>query len=291
MNSLLPPLGILEPAITRPERAVHLFVLARARGDVDPGGALVDALSSLGASVQWSATTDSVVIGQGELRWTHAVWIRLPSGQALVDAVRQGETFEVDLEDLRVDLFEPVALPAALRVGFRLLRPLGWVFERIGGRHEAPQGAMDERAINPTREQLAAVAADTRPGPAFMINFLTYRERAEYDGAQHDSSQNGSAQDESDVSGRTAYERYARVAMRCVAMLGGRPEFLGGVRHTLVESDDPVTVGPWHTLAIVRYPAPRKLAGLKSMPGYLDALAHRNAGLERTALILSRGGF
>jgi len=38
----------------------------------------------------------------------------------------------------------------------------------------------------------------------------------------------------------------------------------------------------------VRYPRPRSLVQLEQMPGYARALLHRNAGLARTALVVTR---
>ena len=111
-----------------------------------------------------------------------------------------------------------------------------------------------------------------------MINLLAYRERAAYpEGSRR-----------ADLSGRAAYRRYGVVAARSVALLGGTIEHLGRLDRGVGDPPGLATSGDWDELAIVRYPRPRSLVQLEAMPGYARALSHRNAGLARTALIVSR---
>ena len=49
-----------------------------------------------------------------------------------------------------------------------------------------------------------------------------------------------------------------------------------------------LTKGMWEGILIMEYPNPLKMFTLKNMPGYEKALRHRNAGLERTVMIISK---
>lgn len=71
--------------------------------------------------------------------------------------------------------------------------------------------------INPTREQIAAVASTAgtdADGPLVMLNLNRYREHARYL-----ADPPGSASP--DVSGREAYERYGAKALEVLTRLGG----------------------------------------------------------------------
>jgi hypothetical protein len=111
-----------------------------------------------------------------------------------------------------------------------------------------------------------------------MINLLAFRERA----AGADPARGRS------ISGRAAYRRYGLVAARSVALLGGSLEHLGRLEGPIADRAGLATSGAWDELAIVRYPRPRSLVQLERMPGYARALAQRNAGLARTALLVAR---
>src|SRR5919199_242323 len=72
-------------------------------------------------------------------------------------------------------------------------------------------------AINPTREQIEAVAqiaGTDSGGPLVMLNLNRYRERAAYASAPPGGVG-------TDVTGREAYERYATTALRVLARVGG----------------------------------------------------------------------
>lgn len=131
--------------------------------------------------------------------------------------------------------------------------------------------------INPTREQLAAVAAlagSDADGPLVMLNLNRYRERAEY-------AADPPGGESPDVSGRAAYERYGAVALAALARLGGSILFHGRPTLAVVgdERDD------WHEVIAVRYPTAQAFLDLAMDPEIGVALAHRDAGLERAAVI------
>jgi uncharacterized protein (DUF1330 family) len=131
--------------------------------------------------------------------------------------------------------------------------------------------------VNPTSEQIAAVTAiagTEADGPLVMLNLNSYRDRAAYDG---DPPGGGSP----DVSGREAYERYGQTALALLARVGGEILWHAPATLTVIgdESDS------YDEVIAVRYPSAEAFLALALDPEVGVALAHRDAGLERAALI------
>jgi len=136
--------------------------------------------------------------------------------------------------------------------------------------------------VNPTQEQLAAIAAvagsaDDRP--VIMLNLNTYRERAAYEGEPPGGVS-------ADVSGREAYARYTAVALRVLAREGGR--VLWHTRSPGLAIGAPGE-GCDDVLA-VEYPSHGAFLALAMDPEVLPALVHRSAGLERAVIIRCEPG-
>src|SRR5919199_1781466 len=114
-------------------------------------------------------------------------------------------------------------------------------------------------AINPTREQLEAVAAiagTPSGGPLVMLNLNRYRDRAEY-------------------------ERYGEAALAVLERVGG--EVLWHAPATMTVIGEPAE--SWDEAIAVRYPSAQAFLDLALAPKILAALPHREAGLERAAVI------
>ena len=72
-------------------------------------------------------------------------------------------------------------------------------------------------------------------------------------------------------------------------MQGGNFILAGSIGQAIMEVNVPITTTEaWEEIGIMEYPNPSKLFSLKNMPGYEKALRHRNAGLERTVVIISK---
>ena len=129
--------------------------------------------------------------------------------------------------------------------------------------------------INPTEEQYRTLLADERGGVVQYVNLLKYKEWAEYpDG--HELSRKG-------FTGAEAYVRYGEVAIRKVAERGGRLIVLNGVEQLLIgESED------WDRVAIMEYPNREAFIDMIEDPEYREAIVHRDAGLERTLIFITR---
>ncbi|HKP89580.1 MAG TPA: DUF1330 domain-containing protein [Thermoleophilaceae bacterium] len=132
-------------------------------------------------------------------------------------------------------------------------------------------------AVNPTREQIeamAAIAGREGDGPLVMLNLNRYRERAAYTDAPPGG---GSA----DVSGREAYERYGAVALDVLRRVGGDVLWQAFATLTVIGDDGE----RWDEVIAVRYPSAQAFLDLALDPEIGAALAHRDAGLEHATLI------
>jgi uncharacterized protein (DUF1330 family) len=114
-------------------------------------------------------------------------------------------------------------------------------------------------AVNPTREQieaLAATAGTEHDGPLVMLNLNRYRDREEY-------------------------ERYGEVALRVLERVGGEVLWQAFASLTVIGEDDE----RWDEVIAVRYPSVQAFLDLALDPEIGAALAHREAGLESATLI------
>jgi len=134
------------------------------------------------------------------------------------------------------------------------------------------------QSVRPTEEQLAALAKSGLEGPIVMVNLLRFRERAAYEAGTAEAGQN--------LSGRAAYQRYGATALKCVLETGGQIVWGG--------QQEMVAIGgkadEWDEVVCVRYPSRAAFLEMIDRPDYRAALYHRDAGLERTALLCCSAG-
>jgi uncharacterized protein (DUF1330 family) len=130
--------------------------------------------------------------------------------------------------------------------------------------------------VNPAGDTLARLtAAGSADGPVVMLNLNRYRDRAEYPPGTPDA----------DVSGREAYLRYGVVAQGAIAATGGRILWATDAAEVVIGCDHE----QYDEVVAVWYPSRAAFLGLASHPGYVEALAHREAALEQAAVIATRG--
>lgn len=129
--------------------------------------------------------------------------------------------------------------------------------------------------VNPSDETLAALATAGDDGPVVMLNLNRYRERAQYPEGTPDA----------DVSGREAYLRYGAVAMQAIAATGGRILWSTDATEVVIGCDH----DRYDEVVAVWYPSRAAFLGLASHPGYVEALADRDAALEQASLIATKG--
>lgn len=125
--------------------------------------------------------------------------------------------------------------------------------------------------IEPTAEQLQALAAGEMEAPLVMVNLLRFREQAAYpDGFEAEP-----------CSGEQAYARYAEGALRAVGKVGGSPIWGDDVSQLVIGPEDEA----WDQVILVRYPSMAKFIEMQRDPEYQAILPHRMAALEDSRLI------
>jgi len=105
-------------------------------------------------------------------------------------------------------------------------------------------------------------------GPIWMVNLMSYRERAEY----------GDEGDGEGISGQEADDRYAPLGP--LAAIGAEVVFVGTV-DTQFLNDSP----RWHRVGIVKYPSRRAFIEMQQRPDFKELHAHKDAGMAETIVI------
>lgn len=221
------------------------------------------------------------IIGEGADFWTHAAIFEFPNFAGVKQAIRQGISSN-NVDAVQGFAVQPTTPPNFILFLFKLLRPIGRLLSRNAEKrtaNEILEPFEEGRGIVPRKHQIERHLQNTRTSKAYMINLLHTFKKAQY------SNGNGTT-----VSGATAYyRRYGVVALRSVLMQGGNLILSGRMGQPIVEVNAPkLTKGVWESIGIMEYPNPAKFLTLKNMPGYQKALTHRDAGLERTVLIISK---
>ena len=137
---------------------------------------------------------------------------------------------------------------------------------------------MSNPEISPTPSQLAAMAKAGPDGPIVMVNLLKYRKDAAYAEDRPEARER--------VGGREAYQRYGMTAIGCVNALGGSVVWMGPQALVFIGGPEQ----DWDDVVCVKYPSRQKFLEMIADPKYLAAVYHRDAGLERTALLCCKAG-
>ena len=133
-------------------------------------------------------------------------------------------------------------------------------------------------SVNPTPEQIQALIATGPEGPIVMVNLLKYRKRAAYPADRPEAKDN--------LTGHEAYQRYGAVALSHVVASGGGIVWGGPQALVVVGGSEQ----QWDEIICVRYPSREAFLKMVSNPDYLAASYHREAALERAALLCCAAG-
>lgn len=125
-------------------------------------------------------------------------------------------------------------------------------------------------ALQPRKEQIAALIENDKGGSIRMLNLLKFREFAKYS----DGTDTG-------LSGAEAYQRYAAEVVPIISKTGGEVVF-SGQANTLVIGDGELE---WDMVSIVEYPSVAAFIGMTSSEEYKKIHVHREAGLEHQLLV------
>jgi uncharacterized protein (DUF1330 family) len=115
-------------------------------------------------------------------------------------------------------------------------------------------------SLEPTPEQLEALAARPADAPVVMINLLQFRAEG----------------------GRENYLRYTQEGAPHLQRVGGAVRYVGGAPGVVIgEGEKPW----WDAIIVVEYPSPAAFLDMVSNEEYLKVHEYRAAGLDRGDLI------
>ena len=221
----------------------------------------------------WTVNADFTFIGRGERYWDRFM-------------ILTGTLYESRMPLMLGDDFEDAYVvwmwmlrPPPLALGMvRSLHVLGiWSMPKGQVATDPAQVGMRSDAL-PSKESIATLLSRPRGYQPAMVNFLKYKTDATY------PDRIGKAKAKV-VSGRTAYSRYGLVALQTVYGTGGRLAFFGRAGEVLHDSREGPTHGAWDDIAVMEYSEPKAILTMEQIPRYLEALKHRDAGLDRTVII------
>ena len=118
--------------------------------------------------------------------------------------------------------------------------------------------------VFPNREQIEGFMAPGQDGPIYMLNLLTFKEKAEYPDGR-----------DTDLTGAEAYAVYSAEVACHLATVGGRPMFAAKVERLMLGEVEEL----WDTAAIAMYPSRKAMMEMMSSPDYQASAVHRTAGL------------
>ena len=128
---------------------------------------------------------------------------------------------------------------------------------------------MDFGAIDFAYAQHLATRPPEEDGPIWMVNFMRYKERADYGDGEV-----------SGISGREADDRYAPTEV--LEDIGADVAYFGD------------SVGPdgdpdpeWHRMGIVHYPTRRSFIDMQSRQDFQEKRVHKDAGMDFTIIMCS----
>lgn len=272
-----PSVKKLEQRFPDASKPVELFYLIASDCEAAPlRRQLESAARRGGGAVRFFAKVDQLFIGEGAQPWTHAALLQFSRTKALIGVAREDG---VTIDAVRSAIY-PVREqlpPAPVQTVLGALHLFGKLVDTGDADLGRAMLGAQRDDVMPSQEQFGVRVSDTRECPVYCINFLSYRERADYaDGRP------------STLSGSRAYNRlYGLRAIAAVRALGGRILFGGRSGEPLTDGDDSAVAGCWDDIVIVRYPTPRTILKLDRLPWYRGGHVHRDAGLERTALLVA----
>ena len=121
--------------------------------------------------------------------------------------------------------------------------------------------------IDPDYRRALGEAPPGEDGPVWMVNLMSYRDRAEYADGR-----------ETTLTGREADDTYAPIAE--LAAVGASIVFLADVDTQLLGH-----APKWDRVAIVRYPTRRSFLDLESDPAFVARHAHKDAGMAASIVM------
>ena len=119
-------------------------------------------------------------------------------------------------------------------------------------------------AVSPSQAQLEGFLDPDAKGPIYMLNLLSFKEKAEYADGR-----------ETTLSGKEAYQIYAAGVSEVIKQVGGQLGFGADIERLMLGEVETL----WDQVAIAMYPSRAAMLEMIQMPEYAEISVHRTAGL------------
>ena len=119
-------------------------------------------------------------------------------------------------------------------------------------------------AVSPSQAQLEGFLDPDARGPIYMLNLLSFKEKAEYADGR-----------ETTLSGKEAYQIYAAGVSEVIKQVGGQLGFGADIERLMLGEVETL----WDQVAIAMYPSRAAMLEMIQMPEYAEISVHRTAGL------------
>lgn len=130
--------------------------------------------------------------------------------------------------------------------------------------------------LHPSPENLANLAKVAADKPIQMLNFLRFRETAEYPQG-HPHAAKG-------WSGQRAYQQYGAEIQAPLSRAKAKVVWQNSAHGTIIGPDGEA----WDSIFVVEYPSPQAFQTMVSDPEYLEGAANRTAALADSRLYLTK---
>lgn len=120
-------------------------------------------------------------------------------------------------------------------------------------------------AVYPNEGQIKEMQAEGPDSAIVMVNLLKFRDHAQYRDGR-----------ETKLTGREAYDLYAREVTKLVVKHGGRILYAGDTTFLALGEALPL----WDEVALAMYPTRRALFEMSTSKEWMAIAVHREAGLE-----------
>ncbi|WP_428603965.1 hypothetical protein [Sedimenticola sp.] len=201
------------------------------------------------------------------------------SAQAAFDFL---STFENALKQVCSGYTILVVIPEP-SMTFYMVKGISWIARLFKGVTDKGTPPATWKAENtdvwPDENQMKVARTQDLDEPLYVYNLNKYREVAEYKGFKEDDKK---------ISGKEAYDRYAKIAgfellrRGAYPVYGGKPICLFGNREDCMLADR------WDHFIFVRYPQRRNLLATIESDQFHNGEVHRDAGLERAAIFMAQ---
>ena len=165
---------------------------------------------------------------------------------------------------------------------FHMVRVISWLVRLFKGVKDegipSSNWKAENTAIWPDERQMAVARNQNLDEPLFVYNLNKYKAVAEYPA--------DSAPDKP-ISGREAYDRYAKIAGFELLRRGAFPVYGGRPLGLLEGNPNCILADRWDKFIFVRYPRRRNLLAIIESPEFTKGQIHRDAGLERVAIFMA----